>query len=160
MTTNPAAGIKQVKEKGDHRMPAVDVFRRVQAYAKQCSARGPRAKGAVPPYLWAAMELAYQARLRGIEVLTLTDAHVDGEVLRTNRRKGSRDNLVRKGAETEEAIAIRSVNNGTTSTIDFLFDKVRFVSPGNGRRMEYSDGHFTGYDENNVRRIRLGTWSS
>ncbi len=55
---------------------------------------------------------------------------------------------------------IRSVNNGTTSTIDFLFDKVRFVSPGNGRRMEYSDGHFTGYDENNKRRIRLGTWSS
>jgi len=60
----------------------------------------------VPAYLWAAMELAYQARLRGIEVLTLTDGHVDGEVLRTNRRKGSRDNLVRKGAETEEAIAM------------------------------------------------------
>lgn len=55
---------------------------------------------------------------------------------------------------------IRSVNNGATSTIDFLFDKVRFVSPGSGRRMEYSDGHFLGYDENNVRRIRLGTWSA
>ncbi|WP_093534309.1 hypothetical protein PWP89_12945 [Stenotrophomonas rhizophila] len=55
---------------------------------------------------------------------------------------------------------IRSVNNGTTSTIDFLFDRVRFVSPGTGRRMEYSDGHFLGYDENNVRRIRLGTWSA
>lgn len=55
---------------------------------------------------------------------------------------------------------IRSVNNGTTSTIDFLFDRVRFVSPGSGRRMEYSDGHFLGYDENNVRRIRLGTWSN
>ncbi|WP_240790713.1 integrase [Stenotrophomonas sp. TEPEL] len=106
VTTNPATGIKQVKEKGDHRMPDVDVFRRVQAYAKECSARGPRAKGAVPAYLWAAMELAYQARLRGIEVLTLTDAHVDGEMLRTNRRKGSRDNLVRKGAQTEEAIAM------------------------------------------------------
>lgn len=55
---------------------------------------------------------------------------------------------------------IRSVNNGTTSTIDFLFDRVRFVSPGSGRRMEYSDGHFLGYDENNVRRLRLGTWNS
>lgn len=106
VTTNPAAGIKQVKEKGAHRMPTVDVFRNVQAYAKECSARGPRARGAVPAYLWAAMELAYQARLRGIEVLTLADAHVDGDVLRTNRRKGSRDNLVRKGAETEEAIAM------------------------------------------------------
>ncbi|MBD8635643.1 integrase [Stenotrophomonas sp. CFBP 13725] len=106
VTTNPAAGIKQVKEKADHRMPAIDVFRRVQAYAKDCSTRGVRAKGAVPAHLWAAMELAYQARLRGIEVLTLTDAHVDGEVLRTNRRKGSRDNLVRKGAETEDAIVM------------------------------------------------------
>lgn len=106
VTTNPAVGIKQVREKGNHRMPTVDVFRRVQAYAKECSMRGPRAKGALPPYLWAAMELAYQARLRGIEVLTLTDAHVDGEVLRTNRRKGSRDNLVRKDAQTEEAIAM------------------------------------------------------
>jgi len=55
---------------------------------------------------------------------------------------------------------IRSENNGQRSTIDFLFDKVRFVSPGSGRRMEYSDGHFLGYDENNVRRLRLGTWSS
>lgn len=106
VTTNPAAGIKQVKEKAAHRMPAVDVFRKVQAYAKECSARGPRARGAVPAYLWAAMELAYQARLRGIEVLTLTDAHVDGELLRTNRRKGSRDNLVQKGDGTKEAIAM------------------------------------------------------
>ena len=106
VTTNPATGIKQVREKGNHRMPPVEVFRKVQAYAKECSARGARAKGAVPAYPWAAMELAYQARLRGIEVLTLTDAHVDGQVLRTNRRKGSRDNLVRTGAETEEAIAM------------------------------------------------------
>ena len=87
-------------------MLAADIFRRVQAYARECSARGARAKGAASACLWAAMELAHHARLRGIEVLTLTDAHVDGEVLRTNRRKGSRDNLVRKGAETEEAIAM------------------------------------------------------
>lgn len=70
-------------------MPEVDVFRKVQAYAKECSTRGARAKVAVPAYLWAATELAYQAGLRGIEVLTLTDPHVDGEVLRTNRRKAA-----------------------------------------------------------------------
>jgi site-specific recombinase XerD len=50
------------------------------------------------------MELAYQARLRGIEVLTLTDAHNIGEELLTNRRKGSRDNLVRKGEQLTAAI--------------------------------------------------------
>jgi len=106
VTTNPAAGIKKVKEKRDHRMPGRDVFRRVQDYARRCSERGAREKGALPVYLWAAMELAYQARLRGIEVRTLTDHHVEGEVLQTNRRKGSRDNLVRKGEQTEAAIQV------------------------------------------------------
>jgi hypothetical protein len=43
--------------------------------------------------------------LRGIEVRTLTDHHVEGEVLQTNRRKGS-DNLVRKGEQTEVAIKV------------------------------------------------------
>ncbi len=102
--TNPAAGVKQVKEKRDHRMPALETFRRVQAYAESCGRLGPRERGAVPAYLWAAMELAYQARLRGIEVLTLTDAHDLGGELMTNRRKGSRDNLVRKGVNLDRAI--------------------------------------------------------
>ncbi|WP_372165321.1 tyrosine recombinase XerC [Xanthomonas euvesicatoria] len=102
--TNPATGVKQVKEKRAHRMPKAEVFRAVQAYAKECSTRGARQKGAVPPYLWAAMELAYQARLRGIEVLTLTDAQDIGDELLTNRRKGSRDTLVRKGSQLSTAI--------------------------------------------------------
>ncbi|WP_309546855.1 site-specific integrase, partial [Xanthomonas phaseoli] len=102
--TNPATGVKQVKEKRAHRMPKPEVFRAVQAYAKECSTRGARQKGALPPYLWAAMELAYQVRLRGIEVLTLTDAHNIGDMLMTNRRKGSRDNLVRKGTQLAAAI--------------------------------------------------------
>ncbi len=102
--TNPAAGVKQVKEKREHRMPDLDVFRRVQAYAKEHGQLGPREKGALPSYLWAAMELAYQARLRGIEVLTLTDAHDLGAELKTNRRKGSRDSLVRKDQHLSSAI--------------------------------------------------------
>lgn len=53
---------------------------------------------------------------------------------------------------------IRSVNNGATSTIDFLFDRIRFVSPVGGRRVEYSEGHFRVYDENNVMRVRMGVW--
>lgn len=85
-------------------MPKLETFRAVQTYAMQCSMRRAREKGAVPPYLWAAMELAYQARLRGIEVLTLTDVHVMGNQLMTNRRKGSRDNLVRKGIRLSKAI--------------------------------------------------------
>jgi len=101
---NPAAGVKQVREKRDHRMPELEVFRRLQSYARECGCRAAREKGALPPYLWAAMELAYQARLRGIEVLTLTDAHDFGAQLKTNRRKGSRDNLVHMGTQMSAAV--------------------------------------------------------
>ncbi|NOM52915.1 integrase, partial [Klebsiella pneumoniae] len=48
-----------------------------------------------PVYLSIAMELAYLCRLRGIEVVTLTDANELEEGVQTNRRKGSRDNIVR-----------------------------------------------------------------
>ncbi|MEQ5766296.1 hypothetical protein NFH98_01635 [Halomonas sp. H33-56] len=41
------------------------------------------------------MELAYICRLRGIEVITLTDANAITEGVMTNRRKGSRDTIVR-----------------------------------------------------------------
>ncbi|KLI97422.1 integrase [Luteimonas sp. FCS-9] len=41
------------------------------------------------------MELGYLCRLRGIETLTLTEAQADDVGIRTQRRKGSRDNVVR-----------------------------------------------------------------
>lgn len=103
--TNPCRGVRSVPEVRNHRMPTPLAWRLVQEYARSCSTRKARAKGCLPPYIWAAMELAYQARLRGIEVLTLTDAHVAGEDIQTNRRKGSRDTLVRKGTTTAAAIA-------------------------------------------------------
>jgi len=102
--TNPAAGVRQVKERADHRMPTLETFRRVQAFAREAGSKGAREKGTLPPYLWAAMEIAYQAILRGIEVRTLTDAHDWGDALKTNRRKGSRDTLVRKGEQLAEAL--------------------------------------------------------
>lgn len=102
--TNPARGVRCVREVRAHRMPTLATFRAVQAFARQRGALGAREKGALPAYLWAAMELAYQPRLRGIEVLTLSDAYDLGDKLQTNRRKGSRDNLVRKGVLMHEAI--------------------------------------------------------
>jgi len=40
------------------------------------------------------MELAYLCRLRGIEVVTLTDANELADLVLTNRRKGSRPRAV------------------------------------------------------------------
>jgi len=39
------------------------------------------------------MVLTYSVRLRGIEVCTFTDAHRQTDGVRSNRRKGSRDNV-------------------------------------------------------------------
>jgi hypothetical protein len=41
------------------------------------------------------MEIGYLCRLRGIETITLTDKNGLEEGVLTNRRKGSRDNIVR-----------------------------------------------------------------
>ena len=108
--TNPARGVNCVKEVRDHRMPSREAMRAVQEFARAAGAKGPREKGAFPAYLWAGIELGYQARLRGIEVLTLHDGLIAGLIeaedarLQTNRRKGSKDNAVRVGARMREAI--------------------------------------------------------
>lgn len=68
-------------------------------------ARAAHSAGAVAPYLWPAMEIAYRCRLRGIEVVTLTDANVLDNGLLTNRRKGSRDNITAWSPSLRAAVA-------------------------------------------------------
>lgn len=104
-STNPCKGVSAVPERAQSRMPTLVAFRAVQAYARAAGAHSGREKGKHPRYLWAAMVIAYQVRLRGIEVLTLTDAHVDDLQLQTNRRKGSRDNVTRIGPQLQAALA-------------------------------------------------------
>lgn len=53
---------------------------------------------------------------------------------------------------------IRSVNNGTTGTIDFMFNAVRFLAPAGGKRMELSEGNLRAYDESGVLRAQFGIW--
>lgn len=91
--SNPVIGIRKVKEVGAHRMPEHDAFAAVLAFARQCASLQAHAAGSCPPYLPAAMVLAYNVRLRGIEVSTLTDAQILPNGILSNRRKGSRDNV-------------------------------------------------------------------
>lgn len=122
-TSNPAHGVRKVPEKADPRMPEEALFRKVQSFCFARGQRGAREKGSLPAYLWAGMEVAYQARLRGIEVLTLTDAHDLGDELRTNRRKGSRDNEVAKGILLAEAIDAMRQYRAT------IWERRRFPTP-------------------------------
>lgn len=62
--------------------------------------------------MWTLIEIAYLCRLRAVEVLTLSEANAIKAGIRTNRRKGSRDNLVcwneRLRSAWQAAIAVRN----------------------------------------------------
>ncbi|TFH84955.1 integrase [Billgrantia azerbaijanica] len=93
---NPAHGVEPAKERSQRRLPETVVMSRLIARARERGNDYPKRgqAGSCPTYLWIVMEIAYLCRLRGIEVVTLTDAHITERGLRTNRRKGSRDNIV------------------------------------------------------------------
>ena len=95
LEVNPALGIEAPVERKQRRLPNHQVMDILidRAIARGLLIRGE--KGGCPEYLGYVMELAYLCRLRGIEVVTLTDANELESGILTNRRKGSRDNIVR-----------------------------------------------------------------
>lgn len=95
LEVNPALGIEAPAERKQRRLPNHQVM---DALIDRAIARGllqRNEKGGCPEYLGYVMELAYLCRLRGIEVVTLTDENELATGIMTNRRKGSRDNIVR-----------------------------------------------------------------
>lgn len=115
--TNPGRGVQAPEERAVAKVPTRAVMARVVAFARERGARKAHTAGSCPPYLAPAMELAYGIRLRGIEVTTLTDAHHLEAGIRSNRRKGSLDNITkwnpRLRAAWDEAVAIRRRANLT-----------------------------------------------
>lgn len=95
LDSNPAQGVEAPAERKQRRLPAVHVMETLIDRAKAFGRLHRNEPGSCPRYLSIVMELAYLCRLRGIEVVTLTDANELAEGVQTNRRKGSRDNIVR-----------------------------------------------------------------
>ncbi|AUF99773.1 integrase [Pseudomonas sp. 09C 129] len=91
---NPAQGIEAPIERKQRRLPSPAVMQRLIERARELGQLKRGQAGACPAYLSYVMEIAYLCRLRGIEVVTLTDANELAEGVLTNRRKGSRDNVV------------------------------------------------------------------
>ena len=102
---NPARGVRQAQERKRNTMPTHEPFQAVLAFCRDRGDRDAHTAGSVPSYLWAVMEIAYGCRLRGIEAITLTDAHALPEGIRATRRKGSLDNITRWNARLKEAWA-------------------------------------------------------
>ena len=91
---NPASRIEQAKERKLRRLPTTDLTDRITNFARQSGHLQSHTRGSCAPYLWIAMELAFLCRLRGIEVVTLSDANAVDDGVLTNRVKRSRDNVV------------------------------------------------------------------
>jgi len=103
-THNPFSGIEQAVERGKQNVPSDSTREAVLGFCRDRGTFAMHREGAVAPYLWPIFELAYLCRLRGVEVVTLTDAHVLEDGLRTNRRKGSRDNVTKWSPKLRAAV--------------------------------------------------------
>jgi hypothetical protein len=90
---NPAQGVEAAKERRAGRMPESDVVAVVREFARVRGARKAHTEGSVAPYLWLVLDLAYLLRLRGSEVLMLTDASERADGVYAERLKGSRATL-------------------------------------------------------------------
>jgi hypothetical protein len=97
--------VKQADEKGEHQMPEEAVHEAMVLFARERGALAAHAKGSLPRYVAPALALAYNLRLRGIELTDLTDAHGTEEAVLCNRRKGSRANLTRWNDDLRQAWA-------------------------------------------------------
>lgn len=108
---NPAEGVVPPKVKNEVKVPTekehvdtIEVLRRAATLGRE--------KGAVAPYLWVVLELAYLCRLRQIEIIDLSDDSILKEGVRARRRKGSNDTIVqwspRLRAAVKEARRLRA----------------------------------------------------
>lgn len=95
LESNPAMGIEAPVERRQRRLPSPETMQKLIDRARELGQLKRGQPGACPEYLSYVMELAYLCRLRGIEAVTLTDANELEDGVLTNRRKGSRDNVVR-----------------------------------------------------------------
>lgn len=117
--TNPAEGVKLAPERKRKRMPEHEAYATVVTFARKRGALQAHTRGSLPPYLWPLMELAYLCRMRGIEVVKLTDAHASDIGIRVQRVKGSNSNVVRwtprLRAAWDAAVALRATILGRKS---------------------------------------------
>lgn len=109
---NPAKGARQALERKEFKMPTHDAYLIALRLAREGGALKAHTAGSCPPYLWYVMEIAYLCRMRGIEVLDMTDANETPDGLLVARRKGSNDNIVswtpRLRAAWDAALRVRA----------------------------------------------------
>lgn len=109
--TNAAIGVREAPEaskaKGAKakKLPTATAYTAIRALAIESGARAAHSKGSCPPYLQHVITIAYSCRLRGIEVIDLTDGDVLEVGLLCRRRKGSLTNITAWSPELRGAVS-------------------------------------------------------
>jgi hypothetical protein len=101
--SNPAEGVDMPRERGAYRMPDLVTMKAVVALFKRRGTLPTRTRGSLSPYVWAVAVIAYECRMRSVEVRTLTDADETQEGIIVDRRKGSLGNITRWSPQLREA---------------------------------------------------------
>lgn len=83
------------KERQRRRNPAHDILGKVIVFAFERGQLEPRTRGSCASYIWKALILTYETRLRGVEAFDMTDASLSTEGVLCGRRKGSDSNIAR-----------------------------------------------------------------
>lgn len=140
---NPALGIEAPVERKQRRLPRSSVMLDLIERARVLGQLKRGQPGSCPEYLSYVMELGYLCRLRGIETVTLSDANELPDGILTNRRKGSRDNIVRwtprLRAAWDGAKAYRSgVWQRTASPVPIAADKRFIIVAAHGGALQKS----------------------
>lgn len=100
---NYAQGVEQAKESPVQQLVSEQVYMKVLNHAKRSGKLQPKTQGSSPAYLWIVMEIAYLCRLRGIEVVTLTEDKATEQGIICDRTKGSRTNIAEWNPRLEKA---------------------------------------------------------
>lgn len=131
---NPAQGLEAAKERKQQRYPQDLAYMAMLEFAQKGAALKGRSKGSCPAYLPLIMEIGFLCRLRGIETLTLVEAQGEKEGLRTNRRKGSKDNVVkwtpRLRSAWDAALKLRREMRGSAPELIRPEDRFVFLTEG------------------------------
>lgn len=91
--TSPVSKPELPKERERRRLPDHAVLAKLITFAFERGQRAAHTEGSTSPYIWKALILGYECRLRGVESFDLTDASMLDEGIACKRRKGSKMNI-------------------------------------------------------------------
>lgn len=120
---SPTKGLEMPEERQRRRLPEQQLLGRVIVFAHERGQLKSHTRGSCASYIWKALVMGYETRLRGVEVFSRTEAHELKEGLECGRTKGSATNIARWGHN------LRTVVEAAKSERDAIWSKRKMPIP-------------------------------